>query len=84
MLQRWRLSAVVEAVAPWKSTVICSPGVASPQMWMGMLRWRTMWLEKSLGRVTSAWAAIETMRSEKVSSNFMGESPVNLYIAFAG
>ncbi len=48
-------SVVVVLVRSWKETVMASPGDALPQMWIGMSRWRTMWLEKSFGRETSAW-----------------------------
>ena len=60
---------MVEAVAPWKSTVTRSPGSASPQMWIGMSRWRTMWLEKTLGRVTSACAV--AARRTRVRMSFI-------------
>ena len=45
-----------EAFDVSSDTLICSPASASPQMWMGMSRCRTMWLEKSLETVTVARA----------------------------
>src|SRR5271170_2955006 len=57
-----------------------SPGVALPQTWMGMSRWRTMWLEKILGRETSAWVVRVTARRQRVRRNFIQGLRLLLYL----
>ncbi len=49
-------SAFVLAVLPPNSTVTSSPASAQPQMGSGLSRWRTMWLPRMAGSLTSARA----------------------------
>src|ERR1700734_1222084 len=74
MLQRPVASVVAVLVRPWKVAVTDSPGVALPQTWMGMSRWRTMWLEKSFGRETSAWVVRVAAKRQRVRRSFMNVS----------
>src|SRR5271170_5401772 len=80
MLQRPVASVVAVLVRSWKVAVMASPGVALPQTWMGMSRWRTMWLEKSFGRKTSACVVRVAARRQRVRRSFMKGLRLLLYL----